>query len=46
MAPGYIKAAEKLIEDGIDVTLAEVDATQATELAKKYNVEGYPTLLW
>lgn len=46
MAPGYIKAAEKLIEDGIDVTLAEVDATQSTELARKYNVEGYPTLLW
>jgi protein disulfide isomerase len=46
MAPDYIKAADKLIEEGIDVTLAEVDATQSSELAQKYNVEGYPTILW
>lgn len=46
MAPDYVKAADKLIEDGIDATLGEVDATQATELAQKYNVEGYPTILW
>ncbi|VDN33244.1 unnamed protein product [Gongylonema pulchrum] len=39
LAPEYAKAAKKLT-----VPLAKVDASVETELAKKYNIEGYPIL--
>lgn len=46
MAPDYIEAAKKVHEDGMNVKLAEVDATVETELATQHKVEGYPTLYW
>uniref|UniRef100_A0A915PKR5 Protein disulfide-isomerase n=1 Tax=Setaria digitata TaxID=48799 RepID=A0A915PKR5_9BILA len=39
LAPEYSKAAKKL-----KVPLAKVDATTETQLAKTYNIEGFPTL--
>ena len=44
MAPSYIQLATRMNEkeDGIPIT--EVDATENTELAAKYGVEGYPAL--
>jgi thiol-disulfide isomerase/thioredoxin len=40
LAPEYIKAAGKLT----DVPLAKVDATVETEIAKRFGIQGYPTL--
>jgi len=44
LAPEYIKAAEVLAKDGEGVILAEVDATEETDLANRFDVHGYPTL--
>jgi len=44
LAPEYIKAAEILEKDGDGVILAEVDATEETGLASRFDVHGYPTL--
>jgi len=44
LAPEYEQAAIRLKEKG--VRLAKVDATAEKDLASKYNVKGYPTLLW
>jgi len=44
LAPDYIKAADILAKDGDGVILAEVDATDQTELADRFSVHGYPTL--
>lgn len=43
LAPEYAQAAEVLKD--IKIPLGEVDATVETELAKKFDVHGYPTLL-
>lgn len=43
MAQDYIKAAEQLTGK---IELAEVDATVENELAKKYEVQGFPTLIY
>jgi len=42
LAPEFIKAAEILDKEGI--ILAEVDCTEETELADRFEVHGYPTL--
>ncbi|KAJ0704954.1 putative protein disulfide-isomerase [Helianthus annuus] len=42
LKPEYAAAATELKAE--EVVLAKVDAGEETELAQKYNVEGYPTL--
>jgi len=44
LAPLYEKAAKQLKENDPPVILAKVDATKESELGKRYNVDGYPTL--
>ena len=43
LAPQYALAAKELDKD-YKIKLAQVDATEETALAKKYGVDGYPTL--
>jgi len=45
LAPDYINAAEILARDGEDFVLAEVNAEEESELAEKYDVTGFPTLV-
>ncbi|MCL4143535.1 UNVERIFIED_CONTAM: hypothetical protein GTU68_054316 [Idotea baltica] len=44
LAPEYVKAAAALVEQGSDIKLGKVDATQESSLAEEHNVKGYPTL--
>lgn len=44
MAPEYVKAAKQLLNEGLDIKIAKVDATAETQLAETYEVRGYPTL--
>jgi protein disulfide-isomerase A1 len=44
LAPHYSKAAITLRKETTPIFLAKVDASVATELAKKNNIEGFPTI--
>lgn len=46
LAPEYAAAARTLREHKVDVQLVKVDATAESEIAKKYDINGYPTLKW
>ncbi|KAL6629357.1 hypothetical protein ACP70R_029122 [Stipagrostis hirtigluma subsp. patula] len=46
LAPDYAAAAAALAAAGQDVALAKVDATEEADLAQKYDVQGFPTILF
>ena len=44
MKADYSKAAKQLTEENVSHVLATVDATVETELAKRFEIRGYPSL--
>ena len=44
LAPEYAQVADKLREEGSSIKVAKVDATVHTDLATKYEVNGFPTI--
>lgn len=46
LAPEYASAGQVLAEEGAEVALAKVDATEESDLAQKYDIQGFPTVLF
>ena len=46
MKPEYEEAATQLKAAGVDGTFAAVDATKENDLGKKYEVTGFPTVIY
>lgn len=46
MAPEYAKAAQRLAQNDPPYYLAKVDATEQKQLAERFNVRGFPTLVF
>jgi len=46
LAPEYSKAAQSLASSGSLIKLAKVDATEQTEIAEKFEVRLFPTLMF
>jgi protein disulfide-isomerase A1 len=46
MKPHFEQAAENLARDGVDVTMASIDATVNMDIAAEHSLTGYPTLRW
>ena len=46
LAPEFAAAATELKAAGENAVLAKVDATEENDLAQKYDVQGYPTVLF
>jgi protein disulfide-isomerase A1 len=44
LAPEYVKAAATLAKEDPPLYIAKVDATAEKEIAKKFEIQGYPTL--
>ncbi|KAJ4759933.1 Protein disulfide-isomerase [Rhynchospora pubera] len=44
LAPEFAAAAKELAEEGAEVALAKVDATEETDLAQKFDIQGFPTV--
>jgi len=44
LAPEYAKAAQALKKQEVAVPLAKVDATEAKELAERFEIRGFPTI--
>jgi protein disulfide-isomerase A1 len=46
LTPEYAAAAKDLAEEGAEVALAKVDATEESDLSQKYDIQGFPTVLF
>lgn len=46
LEPEYKKAAKEMKDEGLKSVLAKVDATEEKELGSKYEVSGFPTIIY
>ena len=46
MAPEYAKAAQRLAQNDPPYHLAKVDATEQKQLAERFAIRGFPTLIF